>query len=251
MRSSPSSDPISPGNPLAAKLGGFVALSDADRAVLEHLCGTARLVGPRMDLIHEGDAPNGVYLILEGMACRHKTRGNGVRQITAYLLPGDLCDLDVALLSEMDHTLTTFSACKVVRIAPQAITELTQNHPQITRALRMCALVDEATLREWLVNIGRRSAAERIAHLFCELLMRLQVVGLTEGDSYALPLTQLDLADTTGLSNVHVNRSIQELRRRGLIEWKGGRLTILDLPGLKRIAEFRSNYLHLGDRTAA
>lgn len=239
------------GNPLIRKLEGFVTLSEADRAILERISANPRLFGPRVDLIREGDTPDGVFLVMEGMACRHKVRENGARQIAAYLLPGDVSDIDVALLGTMDHTISTVSACKVVHIAPETIAELMQHHPQIARALRMSTLVDEATLREWLMNVGRRSAMERIAHLFCELLARLQVAGLTEGGSYALPISQLDLADTTGLSNVHVNRSLQELRRRGLIEWKDKRLTILNLPQLKKIAEFRSNYLHLGDRTAA
>ena len=239
------------GNPLIRKLEGFVTLSQVDRALLERICVNPRLLGPRVDLIREGDVPDGVFLVIEGIACRHKVRENGARQIMAYLLPGDLGDLDVALLDTMDHTISTLSMCRVVRIAPETLTELMQHHPQIDRGLRLSTLVDEATLREWLLNIGRRSALERIAHLFCELLVRLQTVGLVDANSFALPLTQVDLAHTTGLSNVHVNRSLQELRRQGLIELKGGRLTILNLPRLRRVAEFRSNYLHLGNRAAA
>lgn len=239
------------GNPFIRKLEGFVTLSDADRAILERISTHTRFLGPRVDLICEGDKPDGIFLVMEGMVCRHKVRENGSRQIMAYLLPGDLGDLDVALLDTMDHTISTLSACRVVRIAPDTIAELMQHHPQIARGLRMSTLVDEATLREWLLNVGRRSAVERIAHLFCELLVRLQVVGLTDTGSYALPLTQIELAETTGLSNVHVNRSLQELRRQGLIELKSGRLTILNLPRLRKIAEFKSNYLHLGNRAAA
>lgn len=238
-------------NPFVRKLEGFTALSDTDRALLERIGAETRLYGPRVDLVREGDKPDGVFLVMEGMVCRHKHRGNGARQIMAYLLPGDLGDLDVALLKTMDHTITTLSPCRVVRIAPETITDTLQNYPTIARALRMGTLVDEATLREWLVNVGCRSAIERIAHLFCELLVRLQVVGLATDNSYALPLTQLDLADTTGISNVHVNRSLQELRRQGVIELKGGQLTILNLPGLRAIAEFKANYLHLGDHAAA
>lgn len=240
------------GNPLVRKLEGFVRLSDADRAILERISTHPRFFGPRTDLVREGDVPDGVFLVLEGMACRHKVRENGGRQIMAYLLPGDLGDLDVTLLNTMDHTISTLSACRVVRIAPEIVAELIQQHPKIARALRIGTLVDEATLREWLLNVGRRSAIERIAHLFCELLVRFQVVGLTQDlTSYALPLTQGELADTTGLSNVHVNRSLQELRRQGLIEWKGGRLMILNLPRLRKIAGFKSNYLHLGHGLAA
>lgn len=128
---------------------------------------------------------------------------------------------------------------------------LLEEHPAIARSLRMSTLVDEATLREWLVNVGCRSAIERIAHLFCELLVRLQIVGFASEDSYEFPVTQLDLADTVGLSNVHVNRSLQELRRQGVIELRGRTLKILDRHRLKSIAEFNSKYLHLGTRAVA
>jgi len=241
----------SPLNPLLRKLEAFAPLSEAERAVLEGLSGPIEVVPAHADLIREGDKPKGILLVLEGMAFRYKTRASGARQIVAYLVPGDMGDLDVALLDQMDHNIASFSACKVVWIKPETLASIQQNYPTIARALRMSTLVDEATLREWLVNVGCRSAIERIAHLFCELLVRLQVVGLATDNSYTLPLTQLDLADTTGMSNVHVNRSLQELRRQGLIELKGGRLTILNLPRLRAVAEFKANYLHLGDQAAA
>lgn len=238
-------------NPFVRKLEGFAPLSDADRTMLERICAESRVFGPRVDLIHEGDPPDGVLLVMEGMVCRHKLRMTGQRQIVAYLLPGDLGDLDAALLKKMDHSITTLSTCRVVRIPTDVLESMVEASPAIAHSLRMSILVDEATLREWLVNVGCRSAVERIAHLFCELLVRFRAVGLAEGDSYALPLTQMDLAHTTGMSNVHVNRSLQELRRNGLLEFKGGRLTILNLPRLRTIAEFKTNYLHLGDHVAA
>ena len=238
-------------NPLVRKLEGLTALLDADRTLLERISTEPRFVGPHTDLVCEGDKPDGVFLIMEGMACRHKSRPNGARQIMAYLLPGDLCDLDVALLNRMDHTITTLSACRVVHIAPEAIVDLLQRHPAVARALRMSTLVDEATLRDWLLNVGRRSSVERIAHLFCELLVRLQVVGLVSENSYALPLTQADLADTTGMSTVHVNRVLQEMRRQKLIELQSGYLKILNLPRLRAVGGFQANYLHLGECTAA
>ncbi|TXM98889.1 Crp/Fnr family transcriptional regulator [Methylobacterium sp. WL64] len=238
-------------NPLIRKLEGFTALSDADRITLARISAEPRQVVPGTDLVREGDAPDGVFLVMKGMAFRHKLRATGTRQIMAYLVPGDLCDLDVALLSEMDHTITAVSACEVVRLTPEMVADLLANHPQIARGLRKAQLVDEATLREWLVNIGRRSAAERLAHLFCELLLRMRAVGLASGDSYELPVTQIDLADTTGQTPVHVNRTLQELREQGLIELRSRRLKILDLPRLRALAEFRPNYLHLGDQAAA
>lgn len=122
--------------------------------------------------------------------------------------------------------------------------------PILARALRMNALVDRATAREWLVNLGRRSAMERLAHLFCELLLRLQVVGYVSDEGYPLPLTQLDLADTTGLTPVHVNRTLSNLRARGLITLRSRRLIVRDLPRLWSLAEFDPRYLHLDERTA-
>jgi CRP-like cAMP-binding protein/ActR/RegA family two-component response regulator len=239
------------GNPLVRKLEGFVSLSKADKALLERISAPSRVVPTQTDLVREGEEPKGVFLILEGMACRHKVRANGTRQIMAYLLPGDLCDLDVGLLDTMDHAITTLSASKVVCISPKVVAEVMEHHPQLARALRMSTLVDEATLREWLVNVGCRSALERVAHLFCELQVRMQAVSLVDGDSYDMPVTQAGLADTTGLSVVHLNRTLQELRRTGLIKLRQRRVTILDLPRLMALAEFKPNYLHLGERAAA
>ncbi|GJD93137.1 Crp/Fnr family transcriptional regulator [Methylobacterium iners] len=238
-------------NPLVRKLTGFCELTEADQRLLEQITAKPSVVKARTDLICEGDVPDGVFLILEGFACRYKLRSSGARHITAYLLPGDLGDVDVGLLPRMDHTIGTLSPCRVVRLDHPVIEDLLQNHPRIGRALRIGKLVDEATLREWLVNVGCRTATERVAHLLCELLLRLRVVGLAPSDSYTLSLFQRDIADTTGLSNVQVNRSLQKLRRQGLIELRSKSLRILDLPGLQAVAEFKPDYLHLNDRTAA
>jgi len=135
-------------NPLVAKLERFAALSDEDRAVLERISVGPRFVRAHIDLVREGDRPDGVFLVMEGMACRHKLRENGARQISAYLLPGDMGDLDVMLLDGMDHTVTTLSACKVVRLAPELLADLITHHPRIALALRKSMLVDTATLRE-------------------------------------------------------------------------------------------------------
>jgi CRP-like cAMP-binding protein len=229
-------------NAFIRKLDRFVALSGPEKALLAQISANPRLVDARTDLILEGQAPDGVFVILDGFACLYKLRANGSRHIMAYLVPGDLCGLDVDLLEQMDHSIATFSTCRVVKIDAAA---LAADHPRIGQALRRSALVDEATLREWLVNIGCRSAFERIGHLFCELLLRMQAVGLATGTSFDLPITQLDLGDTTGLSSVHVNRSLQEMRRQGLVDLRNKRLEILDLPALKAAAEFKPNYLRL------
>jgi CRP-like cAMP-binding protein len=237
-------------NPFLRKLEGFVPLPEADRAALLKVSENAQAVPARTGLVQEGDPPAGVFLVLEGFACRYKLRADGARQIMAYLVPGDACDFDVALLGAMDHSIATLSDCKVVRIAPETIQELLRR-PALAAALRKSVLVDEATTREWLVNVGRRAAVERLAHLFCELHLRLRAVGRADENRFELPLTQPDLADTTGMTSVHVNRSLRELRQKRLIDLRHRQLTILDVPRLKQLAEFKPGYLHLGEQAAA
>jgi CRP-like cAMP-binding protein len=235
-------------NRLTRKLEAFGPLPDADRRLLDEVCREARAVGPKIDLIREGDAPSDVHLILEGFACRYKVLPNGTRQIMAFLVPGDFCDLHVFILKAMDHTIATLSPCKVVKIPRARILEM-MDRPAIARAFWWAALVDEATLREWLVNIGARTAEQRIAHLLCELLLRLQTVGLADSDRYELPITQAELADTVSLTSVYVNRVVQRLRRNGLIAVRGKILVILDVERLKAFSGFNPNYLHLSGQS--
>jgi CRP-like cAMP-binding protein len=244
------SKPDTANNPFLRKLEGFVPLQEADRAAVLKASENAQAIPAGTDLICEGDPPVGVFLILEGFACRYKQRDDGTRQIMAYLVPGDAGDVDVALLDAMDHSIRTLSDCEVVLIAPETISQLLQR-PAVAFALRKSMLVDEATLREWLINVGRRTAVERLAHLFTEVFLRLKAVGRVNGTSFALPLTQQDLADTTGQTSVHVNRALRELKDRGLIELQQKHLMILNLPRLKQLAEFKPGYLHLGERAAA
>lgn len=234
-------------NLLIRKLEAFAPLPEADRLLLDDVVGTSREVKAHTDLVREGDTPEHIQLILEGFACRYKLLADGKRHIMAYLIPGDFCDLHVFILKAMDHTIATLSPCRVVPIPRARILELMER-PAIARALWWCSLVDEATLREWLVNIGARSPEHRIAHLLCELLLRLQTVGLATDGSYELPITQAELGDTMGLTNVHVNRVLQRLRAEGLITLGQGTLTILDVPRLKAFSGFNPNYLHLGER---
>jgi CRP-like cAMP-binding protein len=234
-------------NPLIEKLRTFVRFSDEDIRMLDDVIAVDRQVGPRTDLIQEGDKPTDVHLVMSGFACRYKVLPSGKRHIMAYLVPGDFCDLHVFVLNEMDHGIATLSACRVVDIPRPRILQLL-DRPAIARAFWIAALVDEATLREWLVNLGSRPAEERIAHLLCELLLRLRAVGLATGDRYELPLTQNDLADTMGLSSVHMNRVLQRLRSEGLIEFKQHQLVVLDPKRLMAFASFNPNYLHLTQR---
>ena len=231
--------------PFIAKLEHGARLTDDDRTRLRQAAGDVRQIEARVTLIQEGDRPRGAHLVLDGIACRCKVLADGSRQILAYLLPGDLCHADIAVLDEMDHSIATISACIIADLSSETIAELARGHPRIARALQWSALAASSTLDEWLVSMGRRSAVDQMAHLFCELLLRLRAIGRTSQDSYLLPLTQEELGDALGLSVVHVNRVLQTLREDGLISFKGKRLTILDVERLKARAGFNPNYLHL------
>jgi len=233
-------------NILTRKLMNFVSLSEADRALLDQTTRAVREYGPGQQVIAEGDAPDHVHLVLDGFACRYKVSDGGERSIMAYLVPGDFCDLHVFILKEMDHTIATLSPCRIAEISRSLVLQLTER-PTIARGLWWATLVDEAVLREWLVNIGRRDAVERLAHLLCELLLRLEAVGMTFGESFELPITQVELADTLGLSAVHLNRSMQALRAKNLITLNNKKLVVLDFDGLKALGSFNPNYLHLAE----
>ncbi|AWN43833.1 Crp/Fnr family transcriptional regulator [Methylobacterium durans] len=244
------SPPLRPAsNPLIRKLERGAALSDADKATLEALCTRTREVEARQDLIQEGERPEVVHLVMSGLACRYKVLPDGKRQILAFLIPGDFCDLHVAILGFMDHSICTLSRCTMVAISSESIAELTLNHPRITRALWWATLVDEGILREWLTGMGQRSSEAQTAHLFCELLVRLQAVGLAASNSCQLPLTQNELSDALGISAVHMNRTLQQLRSDGLIVLAKGMLTVPDVARLQAFAHFNPNYLHLLRRT--
>ncbi|HEY8571361.1 Crp/Fnr family transcriptional regulator [Phenylobacterium sp.] len=232
-------------DPVVLKLQHGAMLSPEDKRALSDSYSKVHTVEARIDLISQGDTPEDVHVVLEGFACRYKLLPDGSRQIMAWLVPGDFCDLHVAVLGRMDHSIATLSTSKVARIPKDRVAELVKTSEQLSRALWWATLVDEAILREWLANMGRRPAHEQVAHLFCELLVRLKAVGLAQDDAMELPLTQVELADTVGLSSVHVNRVVQELRDEGLISWRGKVLKVLDVQRLKRFAGFEAGYLHL------
>lgn len=236
-------------NPLALKLKSVVDLTDADQTRIEEMLTDVRTFKAKQDLIKEGDRPEVVFLVLKGWAYRYKILPDGGRQIMAYLLPGDLCDPHIFILKEMDHSIGLLSDAKVAAIPKAAIIAMTDENPRLARGLWWSTLVDEGTLREWLANMGRRDAHDRIAHLLAELWLRLKTVGMTDGGRFELPLTQEIFADTMGLTSVHVNRMLQQLRDDGLVEWERGRMCIPDVQRLMKVTRFESNYLHLQRRT--
>jgi CRP-like cAMP-binding protein len=232
-------------NPLLRKLANFTELSAEEKTAVDECCDDVRYFAAGEDVISQGDRTGGVKLLLEGFACRYKVLEDGRRQVVAYFVPGDLCDLRVFILKRMDHSIGAVSASKVATLSPDNVLRLTHTYPTLTRALWWSTLVEEAIAREWIVNVGQRNALERMAHLFCELLYRFRAVGLNEGMSCTLPLTQVELAETLGLSSVHVNRTLQALRKRKLITLENGTLTIENFDELKQLSFFNPDYLHL------
>ena len=233
-------------NPLIRKLEQFVRLSPDDRTILMRASSErVRRFAPRVDISREGDRPKDVHLILSGWACRYKQLEDGRRQIVSFFLPGDMCDLNVFILKEMDHSIGTISDVTIADLPREFFDEIGAGYPRIATALWWETLVNAAIQREWTMSLGQRTAIERMAHLLCEIFLRMRLIGLTEGNSCEFPLIQSDLAEATGLSKVHVNRTLQELRSSGLVVLRGRMLMIPDLDQLMSAALFNSNYLHM------
>ena len=231
-------------NRFIKKLQGFVELAAADVSALEEATSRPQAIKPRTDLIREGDQPGPVLVVLEGWAFRYKVLPSGARQIMAFLMPGDCCDLNIGMLAEMDHSIQTVTHASVAKIDSKLMDQLMTKHPRIARAMYVGQLIDEGTLRAWIVSLGRRSSAERAAHLLLELYIRGVRTGLADRDELELPLSQTVLADALGMTPVHVNRMLQEFRRSGVIQLKRGLLRIQDAAALTRISGFDDNYLH-------
>jgi CRP-like cAMP-binding protein len=234
-------------NPLIRKLQNFVRFSEAEEFELDRLVSERRFVlGPREEFVSQGKPPNRLHVVLDGWACHYKDLPNGRRQITALCLPGDLCLDRVSVLQRMSHSIGSLTTVTLGLLSSVEIDELTAAHPRISQAMAWQSEVQAAVQREWVVNLGQRGATERMAHLLCELHMRLWLVDLAKEDSCEIPLTQADLAEVMGLSAVHVNRVLQELRNTGLIVLRGGALTIPNLEALRDTAMFDAGYLHAG-----
>jgi CRP-like cAMP-binding protein len=230
-------------NPLIRKLQASRLLLPADLAELEGALTTTFAVPAHQDLARVNELPRDVHILTEGFACRYKVLPDGRRAILAFLLPGDFCDLHCAVLGRMDPAIASITACIIARTSFARINELASNNPRIANALWRATLADEAIAREWLVSMGQRSAGPQLAHLICELHFRLQMIDLAGADGFSFPFTQEELGDALGLSSVHVNRVLHQLREEELISLQGRMLTILDLPRLERFAGFSREYL--------
>ncbi len=236
--------------PLIRKLESIAALTDEERGAVESLPVRTRVLQPRQDIVRDGDRPSQCCLILEGWACRYRLLSEGRRQIFSFHVAGDIPDLQSLHMPVMDHSLATMTAASVAFIPHEDLRDLTARFPRIAAVLWRDTLVDGAIFREWIMGLGRRSAFEHIAHLFCELYLKQEAVGLAGEHRCPLPLTQLDIADAAGLSNVHVNRVLQEMRGRSLITLRSNTLVIEAWDELLRLSEFDATYLHLEKRAA-
>jgi CRP-like cAMP-binding protein len=230
---------------LLRKLERFSPISEDEQQALLAAISAERVFAPGEDVIHEHRPTEGVFIIVEGFACRYKLLPNGRRQIIGFLLPGDMCDLRVCLLRRMDHSIAALGPVSTLLIPPDAALELLENSTQLTRALWWSTVVEDSITREWIVNVGYRSAFERVAHLFCEIFWRLESVGLARDNQCHLPLTQIELGDTLALSSVHINRTLMGMRRANLVNLQRGHLELLNRPALERAAGFDPSYLHL------
>lgn len=232
--------------PFIRKLEMFGPLPDRDKRALEQAVGRTRRVSAGCALVREGDRPTECQLILQGLAYRHRTLDDGQRQIMSFEVPGDLCDLHGFLLGRADHAVATLTPCKVATLPHEVLADWLEARPAIARALWRGTLVDAAVFQVWLLGIARRTARGRVAHLLCEVLRRLQAVGLAEHDGGTLPIPPAEIADALGLSVVHVNRTLRHLHDEGLIALDDEQVTIDDLPGLQAAGEFDPDYLFLG-----
>lgn len=238
-------------NRFISKLRGFATLNEGDVAALTRATANGRWVPPRHDLIREGDRPGVVFVILQGWACRYKILPNGTRQVLAYLMPGDSCDLHIALLAEMDHSIQTITKVRVATIDRRDMDAILEDHRGIARALYIGQLIDEGTMRAWITSMGRRTSVERVAHLMCELYLRARTIGLIEETRFEVPVSQRLLADSLGMTAVHLNRVVKKLRLENALILSRSSVTITDPQKLAQLAGFDENYLHRRLRQAA
>jgi CRP-like cAMP-binding protein len=233
-------------NPWTMKMEQFNRFTDEQRRRLDELVAAKQEdYAARQDILREGDRVNECHVILSGLAIRYKLLPDGERQIMAFLVPGDLCDAEVFILEQMDHSVAALTPTRCTVISAETMKKLLREVSCLAEALWWQTMTDLAVLRERIVDHGRRDARERLAHLLYEMLIRYRIVGHTDDEKFDFPITQEELADATGMTPVHVNRTLRQLREEGLIEMRSKTLKITDPEGLKELAQFNPNYLHL------
>ncbi|MBZ9709171.1 Crp/Fnr family transcriptional regulator [Mesorhizobium sp. B3-2-1] len=232
---------------LYLQLGQHDTLSDEEKALLAETVSFGREFEKGQDLVGVGSRPSYSTMLLDGLAARYKVLEDGGRQFTSLQVPGDFVDLHAFLLKTMDHGIVALAPCRVMFADHNKLKAITEQAPHLARLLWLDTLVDGAIHREWIVAMGRRSKTSHLAHLICELFVRLQAVKRTDGMSFHLPLSQAEMADVLGLSVVHMNRVIGGLKKIKVITWTNHTVTILDWEQLAGIAEFDPTYLSMNN----
>ncbi|MXQ14815.1 Crp/Fnr family transcriptional regulator [Microvirga makkahensis] len=235
-------------HPLIGRLERHGSLSGEEKQVLRDISSRTAVYRPREEIVPEGSTPAHSSLILSGFATRHNHSLDGKRQITAFHVPGDFADLHSFLLKKMEDGVAALTECTVAQVAHSDLKEITKNYPYLTRVLWHTTLVDAAVHRAWMTTLGRMEARERLAHFLCEMRDRLDTIGLMQDNSYELPITQEELGDAFGISTVHVNRVLQDLRAEGLITSRGKTLVINDWERLQQVGQYSSDYLHIDQK---
>ena len=237
-------------NAFTDKLQRLASLNSADLEGLEALCSQVRVHGVGESLFAENSTSPYLHIVLDGWAARYRTLSDGRRQFPALHLSGDVSDLDRLQVGRLDFGALALTSCTVARLPLDRLLALFDERPVIRDTFWWLTCVENSVATEWAVSLGRRSALERVAHLLCELKVRVEAPKRLGSDEYSLPMTQENIGDIVGLSVVHVNRTLQALRQKGLISLRERRLTILDYDALRHLCDFREGYLHLEDRRA-
>jgi len=233
-----------PLGPLFRRWSRRLALSSDDKNAVASLEWTRRQFQRDAYLAREGEPTNICTLLIEGVAYRQKILSDGSRQIISFHIAGEFLDLQNCLLEVADHNVQALTRCNVAAVPKELLLEVMNARSAVGRAIWLDSLIDASVFREWVVNVGRRDAKQRIAHLLCELASRLKAAGLGEGPMFDFPLTQEHIGDATGLTAVHTNRTLQALRRAGLISLGASKLTVLDWDSLAQTGDFNERYLH-------
>jgi CRP-like cAMP-binding protein len=232
--------------PLVRKLAYWQKLDSADRGAILALPHTVRTHEPNSYLVREYDRAEHTCVLLSGFAIRHKMVATGHRQIVAVHMKGEAVDLQNSMLGKADHSVQMLTRGEVASIPIEEVERIAYERPNVGKAMWVDTLVDGSIFREWIANIGRRDARTRLSHLLCEFALRLRVAGMGSETGYELPMTQEQLADATGLTPVHVNRTLKSLEADGLIERGTPRTVVIgDWKKLAEAGDFNSNYLHL------
>jgi CRP-like cAMP-binding protein len=237
-----SSDPVSAA--LVKRMRTLDAVSDDDVAAIHALPISVRDYPAGRAVARDGERATDCCLIVEGFCIRSKTIADGKRQILSIHIPGEIPDLIGLFLHVMDHDLSTLTASRLGLIRHEALRELHRRRPAVAEMFWRDTLIDAAMFREWIVNVGQRSAPARLAHVMMELRERLRVIGRLERNSFEMPLTQEEIGEALGITGVHVNRVIRQLREEGIVELHRGRVTVLDESKFQELADFDHRYLH-------